>query len=64
MANKINDPDGNQSVGPMKTPIQLGEEVLYPDAVLLIKDRDRLIESVYRGKSAVEVDAKNIPCRS
>jgi hypothetical protein len=48
----------------MKIPIQLGEEVLYPDAVLLIKDRDRMIELVYRGKSAVEVVAKNIPCRS
>jgi hypothetical protein len=48
----------------MKIPTQIGDEVLYPDAVLLIKNRDRMIESVYRGKSAVEVDAKNIPCRS
>jgi hypothetical protein len=48
----------------MKIPIQLGDEVLYRDSVLLIKDRDRMIESVYRGKSAVEVDAKNILCNS
>ena len=64
MANKPNDLDGNQNVGPMKIPIQLGDEVLYPDSVLLIKDRDRMIESVYRGKSAVEVIAKNILCDS
>jgi len=51
-------------VAPMKIPIQLGDEVLYPDALLLIKDRDSMIESVYRGKSGVEVDAKNIPCKS
>ena len=57
-------PDGNQNVGPMKIPIQLGDEVLYPGAVLLIKDRDRMIESVYRGKPAVEVVAKNILCNS
>jgi len=48
----------------MKIPIQLGEDVLYPDAVLLIKDRDRMIELVYRGKPAVEVVAKNILCNS
>lgn len=51
-------------MGPMKIPIQLGEEVLYPDAVLLIKDRDSMIESVHRGKTGVEVVAKNIPCKS
>ena len=56
--------DGNQNVQPMKISIQLGDEVLYPDAVLLIKDRDRMIESVYRGKSAVEVVGKNILCNS
>ena len=49
---------------PMKIPIQLGEEVLYPDSVVLIKDRDRMIESVYRGKSGVEVVGKNILCNS
>ena len=64
MAKTINDLDGNQNMGPMKIPIQLGEEVLYPDAVLLIKDRDRMIESVYRGKLAVEVVGKNILCNS
>lgn len=48
----------------MKIPIQLGDEVLYPDSVLLIKDRDLMIESVYRGKPAVEVVAKNILCNS
>jgi hypothetical protein len=48
----------------MKIPIQLGDEVLYPDAVLLIKDRDLMIESVYEGKPAVEVVAKNILCNS
>jgi hypothetical protein len=51
-------------VGPMKIPIQIGEEVLFPDAVVLIKDRDHMIESVHRGKSTVEVLAKNIPCHS
>jgi hypothetical protein len=63
-AKKQNDLDGNQNVGPMKIPIKLGDEVLYPDAVLLIKDRDSMVESVYRGKSAVEVIAKNILCNS
>lgn len=48
----------------MKIPIKLGEEVLYPESVILIKDRDRIIESVYQGKPAVEVDAKNIRCDS
>jgi hypothetical protein len=48
----------------MKIPIQLGEEVLYPASVLLIKDRDRLIESVYRGERGLEVVAKNILCNS
>jgi len=48
----------------MKIPIKLGDEVLYPDSVLLLRDRDLMIESVCRGKPAVEVDAKNIPCRS
>jgi hypothetical protein len=48
----------------MKIPIQLGDEVLYPDSVLLIKDRDRMIESAYRGKLAVEVVGKNILCNS
>ena len=48
----------------MKILIQLGDEVLYPDAVLLIKDRDLMIESVYRGKPAVEVIAKNTLCNS
>jgi hypothetical protein len=48
----------------MKIPIQLGEEVLYPDSVVLIKDRDRLIESVYRGKHGGQVVAKNILCNS
>jgi hypothetical protein len=60
----MNDLDGNQNVGPMKIPIKLGDEVLYPDAVLLIKDRDHMIESVYLGKSAVEVVGKNILCNS
>jgi hypothetical protein len=46
----------------MKIPIQLGGEILYPNNVVLIKDRDRLIESVYRGKRGVEVVAKNILC--
>jgi hypothetical protein len=44
----------------MKIPIQLGDKVLYPNNVILIKDRDRLIESVYRGERQ-EVVAKNIP---
>jgi hypothetical protein len=44
----------------MKIPIKLAEEVLYPETVILIKDRDRIIESVNRGKPAVEVVAKNI----
>jgi len=48
----------------MRIPVQLGEEVLYPDSVVLIKDRDQMIESVYRGKPAVEVVAKNILCNS
>jgi hypothetical protein len=64
MAKKPNHLDGNENVGPMKIPIQLGEEVLYPDSVLLIKDRDLMIESVYRGKLAVEVVGKNILCDS
>jgi hypothetical protein len=64
MTKKINNPAGNQNVEPMKIPIQLGDEVLYPDAVLLIKDRDSMIESVHRGRPAVEVIAKNIPCKS
>lgn len=45
----------------MKIPIQIGEEVLYPNNVILIKDRDRLIESVYRGERQ-EVVAKNVVC--
>jgi hypothetical protein len=45
-------------VAMMKLPIQLGQEVLYPNNVVLIKDRDRLIESVYRGKREIEVVAK------
>jgi len=48
----------------MKIPIKLGEEVLYPDAVMLIKDRDRMIETVHRGKPVVEVVAKNISLNS
>jgi hypothetical protein len=48
----------------VKIPIKIGDEVLYPDAVVLIKDRDWMIESVYRGKPAVEVVAKNILCNS
>jgi hypothetical protein len=48
----------------MKIPIKLGEEVLYPDAVTLIKDRDRMIETVHRGKPVIEVVAKNIPLNS
>jgi hypothetical protein len=64
MAKKTNDLAGNQNVGPMKIPIQLGDEVLYPDSVLLIKDRDLMIESVYWGRPAVEVVAKNILCNS
>ena len=48
----------------MRIPIKLGEEVLYPDSVVLIKDRDRMIESVYQGKPMVEVIAKNILCNS
>ena len=48
----------------MKIPIKLGDEVLYPDAILLIKDRNLMIESVYEGKAAVEVVAKNILCNS
>lgn len=64
MAKKPNDLDGKQNVEPMKIPIKLGDEVLYPDSVLLIKDRDHMIESVYRGKSGVEVAAKNILCDS
>jgi hypothetical protein len=48
----------------MKIPIQLGDEVLYPNSVVLIKDRDRLIESVYRGERGVEVVAKNFLCNS
>jgi hypothetical protein len=48
----------------MKIPIQLGEEVLYPESVVLIKDCDRLIESVYQGKTGVEVVAQNILCNS
>lgn len=47
----------------MNIPIQLGDKVLYPNNVILIKDRDRLIESVYRGERQ-EVVAKNIPCKS
>jgi hypothetical protein len=57
---KTNDLDEHPNVGPMEIPIQLGDGVLYPDAVLLIKDRDNMIGSVCRGKSAVEVVAKNI----
>jgi hypothetical protein len=45
----------------MKIPIQLGDKVLYPDNVILVKDRDRLIESVHRGERQ-EVVAKNIVC--
>jgi hypothetical protein len=48
----------------MKIPVKLGDEVLYPDSVVLIKDRDLMIESVYRGRPAVEVVAKNILCNS
>ena len=64
MAKITNHFDGNRDLGTMKIPIQIGEEVLYPDAVVLIKDRDSMIESVYEGKSGVEVLAKNIPCHS
>lgn len=45
----------------MKNPIRINDEVLHPDAIVLIKDRDRIIESVYRG-NAVEVVAQTIPC--
>ena len=42
----------------------MGEEVLYPETVILIKDRERIIESVYLGTPAVAVLAKNIPCNA
>lgn len=51
-------------MGRMKIPIKLGDEVLYPDAVIQIKDRNLMIESVYEEKPAVEVVAKNILCNS
>ena len=47
----------------MNIPIQIGDKVLYPKNVILIRNRDRLIESVYRGERQ-EVVAKNIPCKT
>lgn len=44
----------------MKIPIK-NNELLYPDAVVLMKDRDQMIESVYRGDT-VEVVAQTIVC--
>ena len=43
----------------MKIPIKNNDEALYPDAVVLMKDRDQMIESVYRGDT-VEVVAQTI----
>jgi hypothetical protein len=47
----------------MKIPIQIGNKALYPHSVIMIKDRDRVIESVYRGNE-IEILAKHIPCYS
>lgn len=47
----------------MKIPIQVGAKVLYPHSVIMIKDRDRMIESVYLGNE-IEILAKHIPCYS
>jgi hypothetical protein len=45
----------------MRLPIKIGDEVFYPDAIVLLKDRDQMIESVYRGNT-VEVVAQTILC--
>ena len=47
----------------MKIPIQIGNTFLYPHSVIMIKDRDRVIESVYRGDE-IEILAQHIPCYS
>ena len=48
----------------MQIPIKIGDKTLYPESVILIRNRDRTIEAVYQQQSAVEVDAKSFPCKS
>jgi hypothetical protein len=47
----------------MKIPIQIGNKAIYPHSVIMIKSRDRVIESVYLGNE-IEILAQHIPCYS